>query len=75
MLFRSNISFDQIDASRFYTKFEQTSLKEWHDNPNLTAVKFDNAEVVLWQETMRDSFEGMFEKIDPDLIQAIETSR
>ncbi len=70
-----NISFDQIDASRFYTKFEQTSLKEWHDNPNLTAVKFDNAEVVLWQETMRDSFEGMFEKIDPDLIQAIETSR
>lgn len=70
-----NISFDQIDASRFYSKFEQASLKEWDDNPNLTAVKLDAAEVAKWQKTMRDSFKDMFEKINPELIKAIESAR
>lgn len=70
-----NVTFDQIDASRFYSRFEHASLKEWDDNPDLTVVKFDDAEVANWQGVMRDSFKDMFNKIDPGLIKAIDTVR
>ncbi|MCP3941589.1 MAG: ABC transporter substrate-binding protein [Desulfobacteraceae bacterium] len=70
-----NIPFDQIDVSGFYSKLEQTSIKKWDDNPNLTAVKFDDAEVAIWQKAMRSSFGDMFEKIDPTLIKAINSAR
>lgn len=69
------IPFDQIDASSFYSTFERDSIRDWGNNPDLTAVKFDNAETGKWQKTMRDSFNDMFEKIDPELIRAIETVR
>ena len=70
-----SVPFDQIDSSGFYSKFEQTSLKEWDDNPKLTAVKLDKAEIAKWQKTMRDSFQDMFKKIDPELIKAIDMAR
>lgn len=70
-----SIPFDQIDASRYYSKLEQASLKKWDDNPKLIAVKFDNAEVVKWQKTMRNAFKDMFKTLDPKLIKAIDSVR
>lgn len=69
------ITFDQIDTSRFYVKFEQASLRKWDDDPNLTAVKLGRDEVAKWQKVMRDSFEEMFSRIDPELIKAIALAR
>lgn len=70
-----SITFDQIDASGFYSKFEETAIKEWDDNPDLVAVKFNKDEIVKWQKKMRDSFSDMSEKMDSELIQAIDSAR
>lgn len=69
------VPFDQIDASSFYSRFEQAAIGKWEADPGLTAVKFAPNEVAGWQKTMRDAFKDMFGKIDPALINAIESVR
>jgi TRAP-type C4-dicarboxylate transport system substrate-binding protein len=68
-------TFDQIDASKYYAKFEQESIEKWDADPKLIALKFDKQEVAKWQKIMRDSFEEMYEKLDPELIKAIDAAR
>lgn len=70
-----SIPFDQIDASAFYTGFEQKGIQAWRDDPKLTAVEFSQKDIAAWQAVMRDSFKDMFGKIDPVYLQAIDSVR
>jgi len=68
-------TFDQIDASKYYEKFEQESIEKWDADPKLTALKFEKEEIAKWQKLMRDSFADMYDKLDPELIKAIDSAR
>lgn len=68
-------TFDQIDASKYYSKFEQESIEKWDADPKLKTIKFNKQEVAEWQKIMRDSFKEMYGKLDPELIKAIDAER
>ena len=70
-----SIPFDQVDMAKFYTGFEQKGIQAWRNNPNLTAVEFDQNEVKKWQDNMKASFSDMFTKIPPQYLEAIESTR
>ena len=67
--------FDRIDTSMFFEGMGGAITQGWAANPKTELLKLSQSEVNTWKRAMNQGSASVLKKLDPKLVQAIESSR
>lgn len=67
--------FDRIDVSTFFNNAQAGITQGWAAGKTTKLIKLSDEEEKKWSEVLRQGSEGVINKVDPKLIEAIDSSR
>jgi TRAP-type C4-dicarboxylate transport system substrate-binding protein len=67
--------FDRIDTAGYFENAQGAIAQGWAAHPELELIQLDEAEGQKWEKTMQQAGASALEGLDPELLNAIETSK